>query len=466
MRNRSLVIFLAFGMLLYPRAHAQEGAWLPVEPMPTARESVAACTVGGKIYAIGGFPGRSAKGIQTNERYDPSNNSWTRMAPMPTGRRMPVTGVVDGKCYVIGGRITDTDTPLDTVEAYDPETDAWTTHAPMPTPRFAHAAAVVDGIIYVIGGTDAGRVFQLVEAYNPATGSWTTRAPMSAARALHGAAAANGKIHVMGGTTDAMSTYSSMEIYDPVFNSWSAGPDMPLGKFSLSAATLDNRIYAIGGTDIVRPMVHVAAFDLDSRTWAEVAPLNTRRVRFASAVAGDWIYAIGGSVTFGGSKHVGMDLVERYTPTSQSEAFGINAGMSDAWFNPLTSGQGFVMAVYPKIGQMFVSWFTYDIERPADDLEAIIGEPGHRWLTAQGPYEGHTAELTIYRSAGGVFDAVTPAPVTDAAGEGTMTIEFADCNTALLSYELTSLGLTGEIPIQRIVKDNVSLCETLNSPMQ
>jgi hypothetical protein len=334
----------------------------------------------------------------------------------------------------------------------------------MPTPRFGHAAAVVDGIISVIGGTDFGRVFRLVEAYNPATNSWTTLTPMPVDRALHGAAVANGKIHIMGGTIDGMSTLASMEIYDPVSNSWSAAPDMPLGKFSLSAATLDNRIYAIGGTDILRPLQHVAAFDLDSRTWAEVAPLITRRVRFASAVTGNRIYAIGGSVTFAGSKHVGMDLVERYTPASASDTFGINAGLSDAWFNPLTNGQGFIINVYPQIGQMFVSWFTFGIERPADDLEAIIGEPGHRWLTAQGPYQGDKAELTIYRSSGGVFNAITPTPVTDAAGEGTMTIEFADCNTALLSYELTSLGLTGEVPIQRIVKDNVPLCETLNSP--
>ncbi|MBT8048330.1 MAG: hypothetical protein HKN57_04895 [Xanthomonadales bacterium] len=464
MKYRSLIMLMAVGMLLSPGAWAQEGTWLPVEPMPTARESVAACTVDEKIYAIGGFPGRSARGIKTNERYDLATNSWTQMTSMPTGRRMPVTGVVDGKCYVIGGRIDDGGTPLDNVEAYDPKTDSWTTHAPMPTARFAHAAAVVDGIIYVIGGTDGGRVFRLVEAYNPATGSWTTRAPMSTDRALHGATVANGKIYVMGGAFDMFTTYASMEIYDPVSNSWSAGPDMPLGKFSLSAATLDNRIYAIGGTYSLGSLDHVVAFDPGSRTWAEVAPMNTRRVRFASAVAGDQIYAIGGSAVFGGQNHVGMQLVERYNPASTSDNFGINAGMSDAWFNPLTNGQGFLISVFPQIGQMFVAWFTYDIERPADDIEAVIGEPGHRWLTAQGPYEGDTAELTIYQSVGGVFDAVTPAPVTDPAGEGTMTIEFADCDTALLSYELTSLGLTGEIPIQRIVKDNVQLCETLISP--
>jgi hypothetical protein len=32
----------------------------------------------------------------------------------------------------------------------------------------------------------------------------------------------------------------------------------------------------------------------------------------------------------------------------------------------------------------------------------------------------------------------------------------------LVSYEITSLGISGEIPIERIALDNVSLCETLS----
>ncbi|MEE4379320.1 MAG: kelch repeat-containing protein, partial [Candidatus Competibacteraceae bacterium] len=306
-----------------------------------------------------------------------------------------------------------------------------------------------------------GRVFPLVEGYNPATGSWATRAPMSTARALHGATAANGKIYVMGGAFDSFTTYSSMEIYDPVSNSWSAGPDMPLGKFSLSASTLDNRIYAIGGTYSLGSLNHVAAFDLGSRTWSEVAPMNTRRVRFASAVAGNLVYAIGGTTVFGGQNHVGMDLVERYNPVSESNNFVINAGLADAWFNPLTNGQGFLITVFPQIGQMFVAWFTYDTERPKDDVEAILGDPGHRWLTAQGPYAGDTATLTIYVTEGGVFDATDPPANNDGIGDGTMSIEFAGCTEGLVTYEIPSLGLSGEIPIQRITEDNVVLCETL-----
>lgn len=149
---------------------------------------------------------------------------------------------------------------------------------------------------------------------------------------------------------------------------------------------------------------------------------------------------------------------------SESTSFEINAGLNDAWFNPVTNGQGFLIAVFPEIKQVFVAWFTYDSQRPPEDVTAILGEPGHRWLTAQGPYDGDTANLTIFVTAGGVFDATTPAASTDTDGDGTMTIEFADCTEGLVKYEITSLGISGEIPIERIAPDNVALCEALASP--
>ena len=144
--------------------------------------------------------------------------------------------------------------------------------------------------------------------------------------------------------------------------------------------------------------------------------------------------------------------------------FTINAGLNDAWFNPATNGQGFLISVFPDRREMFVAWFTFDTERPPENVTAFLGEPGHRWLTAQGPYDGDTANLTIFVTEGGVFDAAEPVATTDLAGDGTLTLEFADCTEGLVNYEITSLGISGEIPIERITPDNVALCETLGSP--
>ena len=134
-----------------------------------------------------------------------------------------------------------------------------------------------------------------------------------------------------------------------------------------------------------------------------------------------------------------------------------------AWFNPATAGQGFLITVFPDIKQVFLAWFTYDVERPPEDVTALLGEPGHRWLTAQGPYEGDTAVLTVSVTKGGVFDSGEPPATTDPEGDGTIRLQFADCENGLIDYRITSVNREGSIPIERITLDNVPLCETLNS---
>lgn len=153
-----------------------------------------------------------------------------------------------------------------------------------------------------------------------------------------------------------------------------------------------------------------------------------------------------------------------YSSQLGDQGFHINPGLNDAWFNLATDGQGFLITVFPDRKEVFLAWFTFDTERPPEDVTAILGEPGHRWLTAQGLYDGDTANLTIYVTKGGVFDSAEPAASVELDGDGTLTLEFADCTEGLVSYEITSLGISGKIPIQRITPDNVALCETLANP--
>ena len=140
--------------------------------------------------------------------------------------------------------------------------------------------------------------------------------------------------------------------------------------------------------------------------------------------------------------------------------FRINAGLNDAWYNPATNGQGFLVVVWEEIQVMFVAWFTYDLERPPEDIEAMLGDPGHRWVTAQGPYSGDTATLDIYVTRGGVFDSAEP-PVDPPVKDGTLQLKFTSCNEGLVSYNIPWVSRSGDIPIERIVTDNQALCEVL-----
>jgi glucose/arabinose dehydrogenase len=145
-------------------------------------------------------------------------------------------------------------------------------------------------------------------------------------------------------------------------------------------------------------------------------------------------------------------------------AFAINPGMNDAWFNPATNGQGVFVNVFPDQGTLFLGWFTYDVERPEPGTPAILGEAGHRWLTAQGPYSGATAELDVSLSSGGVFDAGEPS-VDEPAPYGTIRLHWTDCGHAMLQYDLLPVG-RGAVPLRRIVQDNVPLCQALQEPAE
>jgi len=142
-----------------------------------------------------------------------------------------------------------------------------------------------------------------------------------------------------------------------------------------------------------------------------------------------------------------------------NSGFQINAGLNDAWFNPVTSGQGFFINVFPDIGKLFLAWFTYDTERPPGTVQAMLGEPGHRWLTAFGDYSGSSAVLDIELTQGGIFNAGDPAPTQ--GPDGTIAVEFENCNSGTVSYDITSIDRQGVVPIQRIALDNVALCEAL-----
>jgi hypothetical protein len=144
------------------------------------------------------------------------------------------------------------------------------------------------------------------------------------------------------------------------------------------------------------------------------------------------------------------------------EDFVINAGLTDTWFNPATDGQGFFISVFPAEQKILLAWFTYDTELPGDDVMANLGDPGQRWLTAQGSYAGNLVELQVYSSSGGLFDQNPPVPVHEPMGS--ILLQFYDCNSGSVTYEMPDIGRDGVIPIQRVAPDNVTLCEQLGQP--
>jgi hypothetical protein len=153
----------------------------------------------------------------------------------------------------------------------------------------------------------------------------------------------------------------------------------------------------------------------------------------------------------------------RQEAPDESVLIAINAGLSDAWHDPQTPGQGFFITVLPELEGIFLGWFTFDTERPPGNTTTHIGDPGHRWLTAFGEYSDGSAVLDVELTSGGIFGAAQPAPV-QTPSYGTITLEFAGCNELQLTYDLPSVARSGVIDLQRISDNKVALCEELNSP--
>jgi len=142
-----------------------------------------------------------------------------------------------------------------------------------------------------------------------------------------------------------------------------------------------------------------------------------------------------------------------------SDKFQINAGLSGAWFNPATNGQGVYLEVLPTSKVIVAAWFTYDLLPPEEGASAQIGAPEHRWLTLQGTYNEDTLELSnLALSEGGIFDSGEPV-VHSLFGHAQ--IVFDSCERATLYYEIPNPALSGSIPLHRQSGDNVALCEQL-----
>jgi len=174
-------------------------------------------------------------------------------------------------------------------------------------------------------------------------------------------------------------------------------------------------------------------------------------------------YYIGGIVTVDEDGDSSNNI--RYDPTTITvddplPLFQINPGLNDAWYNPVTDGQGFFIIVFSELGKVSLAWFTYDTELPPEGATANLGDPGHRWFTALGRYTDNQAVMGITFASDGIFDAATEIVRVK---DGSIILTFTGCNSGTVEYDIPALGLSGIVPIQRVADDNIALCEVLQS---
>ena len=148
---------------------------------------------------------------------------------------------------------------------------------------------------------------------------------------------------------------------------------------------------------------------------------------------------------------------------SRIDVFKINSGLSGLWHYHETSGSGIMLEVFPQIKKAFMAWFTYDTQLPDENTVANVGDAGHRWLTGIGDLdlENNSITFELTSTSGGLFDNPQDTQNSEFGTYGTLIITFNNCGEAQVSYNLIEQELSNTFPIEKVVSDNIPLCEGL-----
>jgi len=306
------------------QSEPNKGSWHTAASMPTKRTEVAAATLDGKIYVVGGFEKPRLGNVMnfaitpSVEVYDSETDTWTSKAPLPVGLHHIGIGVVGGRLYVIGGYSKSGFSvwnPVATVYAYDPSMDSWTERAPMPTARGALSVTEYGGKLYAIGGYDRKANNAQVEVYDSVRNAWSTAASLPTPRDHLATATVGGKMYAIGGRIDGdyHQNLAVVERYDSSADRWTRVSDLPTARSGITAAIVEGKIYVMGGEGTTGTFNQNETFDPVRDTWQAMAPMPTARHGIGSAVVQRRIYVISGGPTPGGSF---SDLNEVFTPQS------------------------------------------------------------------------------------------------------------------------------------------------------
>ncbi|XP_070615981.1 kelch-like protein 4 [Erythrolamprus reginae] len=119
--------------------------WSICNPMSKRRGGVGVATYNGFLYAVGGHDAPASNHCSRLsdcvERYDPKTDTWTTVAPLSVPRDAVGICTLGDRLYAVGGY--DGHTYLNTVESYDAQNNEWTEEVPVNVGRAGACVVVV-----------------------------------------------------------------------------------------------------------------------------------------------------------------------------------------------------------------------------------------------------------------------------------------------------------------------------------
>jgi len=220
--------------------------------------------------------------------------------------------------YTMGGFIEDSQ-PF--IEKYDVQKGKWEIAGTFMNNRtkFSSLALPEYNSILIMGGKHEGARTAVCERYSLSDqlvmpSDITLTAPKSGFGALH----VKDEIYVCGGN-DGQSILKTFESFNLKTKRWTFLPPLELKRDELAVVVgPDHKIYAIGGFGGRNNtcLNEVERFDPQKGIWESVAPMNTPRRALAAVSLPDGIYAIGG---FDGDNY--LSSVEKYEESTNEWVF-------------------------------------------------------------------------------------------------------------------------------------------------
>ena len=290
------------------------GAWSKGPQLPQLRSEVSVAAVGNTLYVIGGYApagphptaldSTGAVDVSTPlvQAYDVGTGRWSDRAPLPRGLNHVGVATLGGKIYAFGGFAQQNREAVTDANVYDPAADEWTALPPLPAALGSVAVAALDGKLHLVGGRDVHSVGTHL-VFDPVTKRYATAAPLPVGRDHMGLVAYEGKLYAIAGRVDDFNHNTSyVDIYDPKANRWTAGSPMPSQRSGMGVALYRGQILAIGGERAGGVFTNNEAYDPRTNEWRSITPLPEGRHGTGAAVIGDRLYLPAGGPVNGGSR--------------------------------------------------------------------------------------------------------------------------------------------------------------------
>ena len=411
--------------------------WGGAGQLDNSRNNLAAATLDGKIYALGGERAGGYAGVpyerqkvQVYRRPPIPPSAWAWDPSMAFARRRAAAAVLEDHIYVVSGTIDTAGQVLTpTVLALSSNGGSWSLKQNIPTARSWLGAAALMGKLYAVGGSTSltdypAQIVGITDVYDRSTDTWESARPLLTPRAVHGVAAVGGKLYAAGGITITQfgDPLSTAEVYNPppawggtslnASGDWTsiAAMNVPRAKFGLAAWA--GKLYAVGGRiHTYQQDYHssVEVYDPATNTWTFIAPLAQGRSGVSVGAWGGKLYAAGGAQYDGGWN--ALDTIEVYDFMNGSAGWRtLDVSMNTARFGAASA------VFHPARNPMFGK----------NTLYMIGGEAGSN--ASPPPPGGFLASVETY------------APTVDASAALEGFGGFASMNTRRVSAFGTELG--------------------------